>query len=226
LRRFLRRSRAPRSASARALQRGVATLEVVECLAEQGRPALAAGNDTGGAFGHAERPRGAERPGEFEFLCGSAFGLVAVAECEVSERGLRSPGEVTRADDQRSGEDGANRQQVLEPLGDSPLCDLQSAAGEPDLGGDCRSLLGFRVNQREHVLGRVEIARINQCPDEYASVQDAIHGWCGKFGCGKCGAGVYLSGTQIATLKREPAAGGQADGESAAVAGHPRLGDR
>jgi len=43
---------------------------------------------------------------------------------------------------------------------------------------------------------------------------------------GKCGAGVYLSSTQIATLKREPAAGGQADGEPAAVAGHPRLGDR
>ena len=118
---------------------GVATLELVDRLAEQGRPTLTAGNDAGGAFCHAERARRAERSGEFEFLCGAALGLVALAEREMSERGLRSPGEVTRADDQRSGEEGANGQEVLEPFGDPPLCDLQSAAGEPDLRGDDRS---------------------------------------------------------------------------------------
>ena len=115
---------------ARALQSRVATLEGVDGLAEQGRSALAAGNDAGGALGDAERARGAERPGELELLVREASRRLVLAEREMSERGLRSPGEVARAGDQRPRQDCANGQEVLEPFGDSALFDPQPAAGE------------------------------------------------------------------------------------------------
>jgi RNA polymerase sigma-70 factor, ECF subfamily len=50
----------------RSFQRRVATLEGVDGLTEQERPALAARNDACGSFRHAERARGAEFPGELE----------------------------------------------------------------------------------------------------------------------------------------------------------------
>src|SRR5213078_2260614 len=48
---------------ARSLQPRVAVLEGVDGLPEQGRSTLAAGRDTCGSFRHAQRARGAERPG-------------------------------------------------------------------------------------------------------------------------------------------------------------------
>ena len=48
----------------------------------------------------------------------------------MGERGLRPPGEVTRAGDQRSRQECADGQEVLEPVGDSSLFDPQPAAGE------------------------------------------------------------------------------------------------
>ena len=138
-------------------------------LAQQGRSALAAGHDAGGTPGDAERARGAECLGELELLRGQAYGRFVLAEREVGERGLRTPREVAGTGDLRSGEQRADGQQVLKPLGDSSLCDPQPAAGEAKLCGDRRSLLGLRVKRRERLLGRVELALIDQRPDEHAS---------------------------------------------------------
>ena len=116
--------------SARSLQPGVAALERVDGLTEQGRSAVAAGHDAGGTHRHAERARGAECPRELELLVCEALRRFAVAERELGERGLRAPGEVARAGDERSRQDDADGQEVLEPFGDSSLFDPQPAAGE------------------------------------------------------------------------------------------------
>ena len=137
---------------ARSFQPGVATLERVDRLAEQGRSTLTAGHDAGGALRHAECARGAERPGELELLFCETSCRLALAEREVGERGLRPPGEVTRAGDQCSRQACANGQEVLEPFGDSSLCDPQPAAGEAKNGGDERSALCFGVERRERLL--------------------------------------------------------------------------
>ena len=120
----------------------------------------------------------------------------------------------------------ADGKEVLEPFGDSSLLDPQPAAGEAKDCGDERSALCFRVERRERLLCRVELALIDERLDEHAAVQDAVHGWCGELGRGKRRPGVSLGGAQIAASEREPAAVGQADGKPAAVAGRPRLRDR
>ena len=131
MRRLRRRSIAPRSARARARSNlGVAALERVDRLAEQKLTAVAAGHDAGGAQRHAERARGAECPGELELLLGEAFGRLAVAERELSERGFRPPREVARAGDQRARQERADGQEVVEPVCEPSLLDAQPAAGE------------------------------------------------------------------------------------------------
>ena len=161
---------------ARSLQPGVAPLERVDRLAEQGRSTVTAGNDAGGALRHAECARGAECPGELELLFCEASCRLALAEREMGERGLRSPGEVTRAGDQRSRQRYANGQEVLEPFGDSSLFDPQPAAGEAKNRGGDRSALCFGVERRERLLCRVELALIDERLDEHTAVQDAVHG--------------------------------------------------
>ena len=120
----------------------------------------------------------------------------------------------------------ANGQEVLEPFGDSSLCDPQPAAGEAKHCSGDRSALRFGVERRERLLCRVELALIDERLDEHTAVQHAVHGWCGELGRGKCRPRVSLGGDQIAASEREPAAVAQADGKPAAVAGRPRLRDR
>ena len=96
---------------------------------------VTAGNDAGGTLRHAERARGAECPGELELLVCEASRRLVLAEREMGERGLRSPGEITRAGDQCPCQRQANGQEVLEPFGDSSLFDPQPAAGEAKNGG-------------------------------------------------------------------------------------------
>src|SRR6266498_2376358 len=93
---------------ARSLQPGVSALERVDRLTEQGRSTITAGHDAGGALGHAERARGAERSGELELLVCEAFRLLSLAEREVGDRGLRPPGKVARTGDRRASQDSAN----------------------------------------------------------------------------------------------------------------------
>ena len=111
------------SQGTRSFQSGVAALERVDGLTKQELSTLTAGHDAGGMLCHAECARGAECPGKLELLFRQASGRFAVAEHEMGERGLRSPREVARAGDQRPRQVCANRQEVLEPLGDSPLFD-------------------------------------------------------------------------------------------------------
>src|SRR4029453_10185400 len=101
----------------------IALLERVDRLTEQGRSIVSAGNDAGGALRHAKRARGAERPGELELLVCQASCRLVLAECEMSKSGVRSPREVTRAGDRCPCQRQAGRQEVLQPFGDSALCD-------------------------------------------------------------------------------------------------------
>jgi hypothetical protein len=139
------------------------------------------------------------------------------------ERGLRSPGEVTGAGDLRSGQDYANRQEILEPFGYSSLRDPEPAAAEAENCGDERPALGLGVERREHLLGRVELALLDERLDQQRTIQDAVHRWCWELGRSKRHPRVSLSGGQIAASEREPAAVGQTHGKPTAVARHPRL---
>ena len=80
----------------RAFKPGVAALERGDGLTEQRRSTVTAGDDAGGAHSHAECARGAERLRELELFFGQAFRRFMIAEREVGERGLRTPGEVAR----------------------------------------------------------------------------------------------------------------------------------
>ena len=121
---------------ARSFQPRVAALEGLDRLAEQGRSAVTAGHDAGGTQRDAECARGAERPGELELLFCQTFSRLVIAERELGECGLRSPGEVARAGDRRARQECANGQEVIEPFCKTSLRDAKSAAGEANLCGD------------------------------------------------------------------------------------------
>ena len=70
------------------LQPGVAPLELVDRLAEQGRSTVTACNDAGGPLGYTDRAWGSECPGELELLLREALGQLALAERELGERGV------------------------------------------------------------------------------------------------------------------------------------------
>src|SRR5215208_2837569 len=76
----------------------IASLERVDCLAEQGRSTVAAGNDAGGTLRRSQCAGSAECRGELDLLVCEASRRLALAEREVGERRLRAPGEVARAD--------------------------------------------------------------------------------------------------------------------------------
>jgi hypothetical protein len=81
------------------LQPGVAPLELVDRLAEQGPSTITAGNNARSPLCHAHCARSAECPGELELLFYEASGRLALAERALRESGLRPPGEETRAGD-------------------------------------------------------------------------------------------------------------------------------
>jgi transposase len=76
----------------------------------------------------------------------------------MGERGLRSPGEVARAGDQRSRQACANADEVFEPFGNSSLFGPQSRAGEAKKCGRDESALCLGGERRKRLLCGVEIA--------------------------------------------------------------------
>ena len=228
LRRLRRRRSAPRSVSARARSSfGAALSERLDRLAEQ-RPRPRRRR-------RRRRPRAARRPSargapnaRASSSSSSARRCAAgcVAEREVGERGLRSPGEIARAGDERARRQGADRQEVVEPVGDAALLDPQPAARETQDRGRERSDLGLGVERRERPLGLVELALVDERLDEHPGVQYAVHRRGGQLRRRQRRARVGLGGAEIAAPQREPAAMREADREPAAVAGRARLGDR
>ena len=99
-----RRSRAPRSARARALSNPESARPKPSTASRSRRlSAITAQDDAGGPLRHAQCARGAECPGKLELLFLDAPSLLGIPEREMGQRGLRSPGEETRADDVSSG---------------------------------------------------------------------------------------------------------------------------
>ena len=141
---------------------------------------------------------GAECQGELDLLVCEASGRLALAAREMGERRLRAPGEVTRAGDLRSCQRQADGQEVLESFRDPPLCDAQPAAGDAKNGSRDRPAFCFRVERRERLLCRVELALIGERHNEHTGVQDAVQGWCRELGRGKRRPCVSLRGDQIA----------------------------
>ena len=84
------------------LESGIAALEHLDRLTEQGHSTVTARHDAGGTQGHTECARCAEGPGQLKLLFCQAYRRFVIAESELGERGLRSPGEVARAGDDRS----------------------------------------------------------------------------------------------------------------------------
>ena len=94
----------------------------------------------------------------------------------MGERCLRPPGEVTGARDQRSRQERADGQEVLEPFGGPPLRDAQAAAGEAKRCRDQRSALNLRVERRKGLLCRFEPALLDERFDEQGAVQYPVGG--------------------------------------------------
>src|SRR6266571_9470173 len=201
-------------------------LERVDRLTEQELSSLTTGHDAGCTARNAERARGAESACKLELLLCEAFCRFVIAEREMGQRSLRPPREVTRGGDHRSRQAYAGAQEVLEPFGDSPLFDPQPSAGKAQNCGRDESALCFKLERRELLLCRLEIALIDERLDQQSAVQNAVRGWCRKLGRFKRCPRVHLGGAQIAASQREPAAARQAHGKPAAVAGHARPRDR
>jgi hypothetical protein len=73
------------SKGTRSLQPGVAALEGIDCLTEQGRSTVTGGYDPGGTQRRAECAWCAEGPSELELLDCEAFGRLVIAERELGE---------------------------------------------------------------------------------------------------------------------------------------------
>ena len=125
-------------------------------LAEQDFAALVPRDETGGAFRHAQRARRTERPCKPELFLGETEGGRTVTECELRERSIRSPGEVSGADDERSRQERADGQEVLQALRDLPSRDTQPPSCEEKNDVRQEVMLGFGVELGEHVLGCFE----------------------------------------------------------------------
>ena len=153
--------------SARALSNLASpALELVDGLAEQRGAAVAAGDEPGRALRHAQGARRTESLGETELLFCKTLCRVVVAERELGERSLRPPREKTRGAHERARQESADGEKVLESLRGSPLGEAQPPAREAKDRGDQRIALRLRIDRRERLLGRFELALVDERLDE------------------------------------------------------------
>src|SRR2546429_8945367 len=96
----------------------------------------------------------------------------------MGERGLRPPGQVARAGDHRLRQAFANFQEVIEPFCDPSLCDPQPSTGDAKTCGRDESGLCFAIPRRERLLCLIELALLEENPDEHAEVDDAVDRRC------------------------------------------------
>src|SRR6185369_15663937 len=110
-------------------QTGVDSFERVDGLTKQRGSTVTAGHHAGGTQGDAKRARAAECPRMLKLLFCQPLRGFEIAERQIGERSIRSPGDVTRAGHHRACQAYPYPEEVREPFGDSSLGDPQPAAG-------------------------------------------------------------------------------------------------
>src|SRR5262249_18397494 len=194
-------------------------------LPERRHAFVAARHEPGGSLGDSECARGAEGSRKLELLAGKLLRGLVLSEREVGESRVGSPREVAGTRDLCAQREPANAQAVREPLVDPSLRNVQATAGNPEHGGSERVALDLTLERCEHLLGRAQLALLEQGAREDAAVEDPKERRSPELRRGERRRRIDLGSGEIAQTKSEPAAQGQPDRERAAVAARARLGD-
>ena len=205
----------------------VAALERVDRLTEQDAPRSPPATTPAARSATPSRTRGAERPGELELLFCQAFCRLVIAERELGERGLRSPGKVARAGDRRSRQGVPTARKSSSPSATRPCCDPQPAAGEAKTCGDHRSALCIRSRAAR---APPRPRRGSPCSTSVLTSRPPFMtrymGGAGSLVAASAVRASPSAAPEVAASEREPAAVSQADRKPTAVAGRAGLRDR